>query len=241
MQEFNALISRLNQSMGQACSAMNEERNPIVQIMREISFEQLIYVLQQYSIFPRALVECMVLTQEKAQQSGWSKVAEELQENIAEEMGRGTDGISHYRLLAEGLEDALGAPVIGTSPSPATTQLLAHLSAIFRKEIAYILGAAYAIEASSIPELLIVQKMIRYLLQKEMPANLEHFFTMHLNEWEPEHEADLRNAIAHYLQPENQAAFEAGFYMVLEVMEIWWKGLAIEAVLHPNQGEAIAA
>ncbi|AFY66368.1 DUF3865 domain-containing protein [Geitlerinema sp. PCC 7407] len=241
MQEFNTLISRLNQSMGQACSALDAQRNPMVQIMREVSAEQLIYVLQQYAIFPKALVDLMVLTEQKAQQSGWSRIAAELQDNIAEELGRGTEGVSHYRLLAEGLEDALGVPVVAIAPSPATMQLLAHLNSIFRKGGAYILGASYAIEASSIPELLIVQKMIRYLLQKEMPPTLDHFFTMHLNEWEPEHEADLRNAIAHYLQPEDLPEFEAGFYMVLEVMEIWWKGLAIEAMLYPALDGAIAA
>lgn len=229
MRNFDSLTQRLNRVMATEYIAVNEQ-NPVAERMEAASFAQLTYVMQQYSIFPKELVQLMERARRKAIAANWLEVAQELKENIAEEMGSGTEGVSHYLLLANGLEQGLGVPVKTTSPSAATHNLLEHMHRIFNQQAAYVFGATYAIEATSIPELTIVVKIIDIMLEGAVPSDLQYFFEMHLNEWEPEHEAGLRMTLAQYIQPEEFQAFEAGFRAVMGAMDAWWSDLAAEAL-----------
>ncbi len=106
--EFNHLTKQLNQLLAQDYVAFSITENPVVKILSQASFAQIAYVMQQYSIFPKELVGFTELARRKALGAGWNGVAQELQENIDEEMGSTTQGISHYTLLADGLEEGLG-------------------------------------------------------------------------------------------------------------------------------------
>lgn len=210
--------------------AVNATKNPVCQIIYRARYHELMYVIQQYSIFPKVLVDLMKISQHKAAQAGWHQLADELQENIAEEMGGSTQGISHYDLLAGGLEMELQVPVKSTLPSEATQTLLKTMDHIFDRSMAHLSGATYAIEATSIPELTLVRRMIELLLEGALSYNLQYFFDMHLNEWEPEHEADLRKSLEPYISPQEYGAFSEGFRAVLTAMDIWWLQLTAEAI-----------
>ncbi|MEH2359877.1 DUF3865 domain-containing protein [Nostoc sp.] len=227
---FNHLTKQLNQLLTQDYLAFSSTENPVVQILSVTSFAQIAYVMQQYSIFPKELVFFTELARQKALEAGWNGVAQELKQNIAEEMGSSTQGVSHYMLLAEGLEEALGIPVKNTTPLIATSKLLKTVQLVFNQQPAYVLGATYAIEATSIPELSLIMQLIKWLLEGAMPKDLQYFFDMHLNEWELEHEEGLRTAVAAYIQPEQFGEFEAGFRAVIDAMEVWWQELAQEAI-----------
>ncbi|MEH2023428.1 DUF3865 domain-containing protein [Nostoc sp.] len=227
---FNHLTKRLNQLLTQDYVAFSSTENPVVQILSQTSFAQIAYVMQQYSIFPKELVFFTELARQKALEVQWNGVAQELQENIAEEMGLSTQGVSHYMLLAQGLEEALGVPVKNTTPSITTSKLLRTVQSVFNQQPAYVLGATYAIEATSIPELSLIVQLINWLLEGAMPKDLQYFFNKHLNEWELEHEEGLRTTIAAYIQPEQFREFEAGFLAIMDAMEIWWQELAQEAI-----------
>ncbi|QLE52091.1 DUF3865 domain-containing protein [Nostoc sp. C057] len=228
--EFNHLTKQLNQLLAQDYVAFSITENPVVKILSQVSFAQIAYVMQQYSIFPKELVGFTELARQKALAAGWNSVAQELKENIAEEMGSTTQGISHYTLLAEGLEEGLGVPVKNTMPSIATFKLLRTMQSVFDKQIHYVLGAIYAIEATSIPELTLIVQLLDWLLEGAMPKDLEYFFSKHLNEWEIEHEAGLRTCLATYIQPEEFGEFAAGFRAMIDAMQVWWQELAQEAI-----------
>ncbi|MFN6569040.1 DUF3865 domain-containing protein [Dendronalium sp. ChiSLP03b] len=228
--EFNYLTKRLNQLLAQDYVAFSSTKNPVIQILHQTSSAQIAYVMQQYSIFPKELVCLTDLARHKALVTGWNGVAQELTENIAEEMGSTTQGIPHYTLLAQGLEEGLGVPVKNTIPSIATSKLLTTLQLLFAQQLTYVLGATYAIEATSIPELSLIAQLVEWLLEGAMPQDLAYFFNKHLNEWEIEHETDLRTAVAAYIQPEQFTEFEAGFRAMINAMELWWQELAQEAI-----------
>ncbi|MBW4686763.1 MAG: DUF3865 domain-containing protein [Komarekiella atlantica HA4396-MV6] len=228
--DFNQLTKQLNQLLVQDYVAFSSIENPVIQILNETSFTQIAYVMQQYSIFPKELVYFTELARQKALARGWNGVAQELQENIAEEMGSTTQGVSHYMLLAQGLEEGLGVSVKNTIPLVATSKLLTTVQSIFTQQLPYVLGATYAIEATSIPELTLIVQLIEWLLEGSMPQGLAYFFSKHLNEWEIEHEAGLRTAVAAYIQPEQFGEFAAGFRAMLDTMEDWWQELAQEAI-----------
>jgi len=228
---FNHLTKQLNQLLIQDYVAFSSTENPVVQKLSQTSFAQIAYVMQQYSIFPKELVFFTELAREKALEAGWNAVAQELKENIAEEMGSVTQGVSHYILLAQGLEEALGVPVKNTTSSITTSKLLRTVQSVFNQQPPYVLGATYAIEATSIPELSLIMQLVEWLLEGAIPKDLQYFFNNHLNEWEPEHEEGLRTAVAAYIKPEEFGEFEAGFRAIMDAMEVWWQELAQEAIL----------
>ncbi|MEH2141038.1 DUF3865 domain-containing protein [Nostoc sp.] len=227
---FNHLTKQLNQLLIQDYVAFSSTENPVVQMLSQTSFAQLAYVMQQYSIFPKELVFFTELARQKALEAGWNGVAQELKENIAEEMGSSTQGVSHYTLLAQGLEEGLGIPVKNTTPSVTTSKLLRTMQSVFNQQPPYVLGATYAVEATSIPELSLIVQLVEWLLEGAMPEDLQYFFSKHLDEWELEHEEGLRTAVAAYIQPEQFEEFEAGFRAVMDAMEVWWQELAQEAI-----------
>jgi Domain of Unknown Function with PDB structure (DUF3865) len=228
--EFNHLTKELNQLLAQDYVAFSITENPVVKIFSQASFAQIAYVMQQYSIFPKELVGFTELARRKALGAGWNGVAQELQKNIDEEMGSTTGGISHYTLLADGLEEGLGVAVKNTMPSVATSKLLRTVLSLFNHQVDYVLGATYAIEATSIPELTLIVKLVNWLHEGEMPKDLEYFFSKHLDEWEIEHEAGLRTSVAAYIQPEEFGEFAAGFRAMIDAMQVWWQELAQEAI-----------
>lgn len=228
--EFNHLTKQLNQLLAQDYVAFSITENPVVQMLSQASFAQIAYVMQQYSIFPKELVGFTELARRKALGAGWNGVAQELQENIDEEMGSTTGGISHYTLLADGLEEGLGVAVKNTMPSVATSKLLRTVLSLFDRQVDYVLGATYAIEATSIPELTLIVKLVEWLHEGAIPKDLQYFFGKHLDEWEIEHEAGLRTSVAAYIQPEEFGEFAAGFRAMIDAMQVWWQELAQEAI-----------
>ncbi|MDZ8029547.1 MULTISPECIES: DUF3865 domain-containing protein [unclassified Nostoc] len=227
---FDCLTQQLNQLLAQDYLAFSITKNPVAQMLSQASFAQIAYIMQQYSIFPKELVGFTELARQKALVAEWDIVAQELKENIAEEMGKSTQGISHYTLLAEGLEQGLSVPVKNATPSIATSKLLRTVQSIFEQQLPNVLGATYAIEATSIPELTLIVQLVEWLLEGAMPKDLEYFFSKHLDEWEIEHEAGLRTSLAAYIQPEQFGEFAAGFRATIDAMEAWWQELAQEAI-----------
>ena len=230
MNEFHTLMEKLCEVMAEDHVAVHAERNPVVRILNAADIAQITGILQQYSILPGALVMFLEVVRDRAAIARWETAVRELNENLAEELGSKTQGVSHADILAEGLEQCLGIPVKAAVPSTATAALLERLDAIAQQPVAYLFGAAYAIEATAVPELQIVVRMLDLLLEGAMPERLRYFFDMHLNEWEPEHEAGLKRAIAANLTPEQFPAFEIGFRAMLTAMDAWWSGLAAEAL-----------
>jgi hypothetical protein len=240
-QTFDGLIESLNRSMLEDYTAVNPQKNPIMLLTAHLTVPQLTFILQQYSIFPRELIGFIEMARDAALEAGWLTVAEVLSENIAEELGSETQGISHAELLANGLEMGLNVPVAATPSSEATLVLLKALRIVFEQPVSYVLGAMYAVESTSISELQLVQSLAEFLMEGAIPKPLHYFFEMHLNEWEPMHEKQLQSAIAISLKPTEFHLFEQGFRAVMTIMDAWWHNLLVEAMLHSTVRDNVNA
>ena len=229
MTAFHSLTERLRVSLGEHV-AVHTHLNPVLQNLSIFDAVQLTSILQQYSILPGALVVFLAAVRDRAASAGWEIAAQELDKNLAEEMGSKTEGVPHADLLAEGLELCLNVPIKTAIPSTATVAFRERLVGMTEQPIAYLFGAAYAIEATAVPELTIITQLLDLLLEGAMPDRLRYFFEMHLNEWEPEHEAQLQQAIAAHLTSDQFNAFEIGFCAMLTTMDSWWSGLVAEAL-----------
>lgn len=206
------------------------QAGPVSLALQKMNTEQMTYLISQYTILPRELLQYMEWCRTKALEMGWHEIASELEENIAEELGKGNGDIAHHIMLSSGLDKALGTQLADVVPSSATKQMLESLQALFQHSPIYVLGTMYAVEKVSISELKLTQKIINILL-KNMPTQLQKFYDMHLNVWEIEHEEDLRKSIAQYITPAERPVFEAGFRIVLDIFDLWWRGLLIECAL----------
>lgn len=232
MKEFNAFSKKLEKIMLNEYDIFNLQKSPIAKIVHTADYEQLVYIIGQYTILPKELVNYMELMREKAIEMGWHKIAEELEENIAEECGKGNEGLSHYLMLVTELEQGLSINLQDTQPSLATAQMLDCLKKLFNHEPFYVLGTMYAVEKVSISEITLTKKIVSHLFNDKLPNQVQCFFDMHLGVWEIEHEEDLRSSISKYLMPSDYAVFEAGFRVIMDMCELWWKNLMLEAIIN---------
>jgi hypothetical protein len=211
--------------------ASNPDRHPVMALLPYLSEGALHHVLRQYSLFPQALLQYIGLAQRKSAAAGYQRLSAVLAENLAEEQGSLTDGKSHAALFTEGLEAALKISLRNTPPSAATAILLRTIRLIFAKPVAFTLGAMYAIEATAIEELKIVQQLVELATEGLLPPSLQSFFEMHLNQWEPEHEQALRSAIYAQLDASQEEEFTAGFQALMVALDAWWHYLLVEALV----------
>ena len=237
-EQYEGLINKLQTAMMNDYVAVHMQKNPMAIHLGNASPQMLAHQLGQYTIFPRHIVGFLSRAYAKAYDAHLPSVAQELARNIGQEVGSDTDGMSHYELLARGIEDKTGLDILKIDPSPATGGFIDGMKTAFdHKEIAYVLGATYATECSAVPELRIVVRGVRTLFQhhnnsEELGDKLRTFFQKHLGIWEPSHEGGLRETIQEYLLPSQYPSFETGFRDIMKTMDTWWLGMYEESFHH---------
>ncbi len=187
------------------------------------------YVVAQYTLFPKEIVRFLTRSRDAARRCGLKTVELELSRNIGEELGSDSVGITHYEMLEGTLQVGLGLSVRHTISSKATSSFLGSVEdAINGSNSSLSLGAAYALEATARPELLVVKVLLERLSEdfhnKPLANGLRKFLDKHINVWEPGHQEGLKQAL---LQSHGvcQADFVCGAQAVLSAMGSWWHGL----------------
>lgn len=234
---YENLVARLQRAMMDDHVAVHMQKNPVAVHLHDASPDMLVHQLGQYTLFPRHIVRFLSQAYTTAYDAHWPHVAQELARNIGQEVGSDTAGLSHYELLAGGIEDKTGLNILQLDPSDATRTFVEQMMANFDQshDPAFVLGAAYATECSAVPELRIVVRGVRTLFHhlngsEELGDKLRTFFQKHLGVWEPSHEGGLRETVAEYLQPPQYPTFEQGFRDVMKTMDTWWDGLYGESL-----------
>ena len=223
------LLDEMNKEMMENYIAVSKERNPVYINLRSLDKNQIIFSLVQYSIFPKNIVDFLMAARDKARREGWNEVALELTRNIGEELGTETAGVTHYKILASGIEKLTSTEIYSALPSDSTQMFIGSMKRIMGNEDpAYVMGAVYALESSAVPELQIVMDIVRIMSKqyaREMDFELKEFFAMHLGTWEPGHEDGLRRTAQKFIEEDKYADFSRGFRDVMKTMDIWWTGL----------------
>lgn len=223
--------------------AVSMHKNIVIQKLDELSKEQLLYIISQYSQFPRNIVSVLVSAAYTFGYHGWTKFADELRENVFEELGGGGGHIAsefgpHYSILRSELQRSFGVDVSEHSPSAATEKFLASMSRLVQSEPTKVAGSIFALEASAVPELGIVSKLVKHLATLhgvEISRNLSRFFRFHMNEIEVGHRDRLIALCEDRLsEPASLTAFLEGFDLLLQAMDEWWLGIDRESFAAPG-------
>lgn len=236
-------------------AAFDERSNPVlVSAARRLSEAgSVAKVIGQYSLLPATIVEFLQIGE--ARLSRWGKVREELKRNIGEELGSRTDGQTHYEILKTATKRELGLCLSDVKPTPDTDEFLNDIKqGLYENSPLYISGMIFALEASAIPELTVVARIINEYAALtghiESPITLSgrawktgdstgresgkrytlnSFFAAHLFDFEIGHKNRLAEALgAHLTTLHELAELEEGFESVLCLMDRWWEALAGE-------------
>lgn len=229
MSQIDALFKKLGIFLSTA-TFLATNTNPVTRA--GIKGDELEYVLGQYSLFPKHIVSMLTLAKNTAHRNEWTEVARELDHNIGQELGSDSGNLPHYHLLATSMRSEFDLNVWAAIPSPATDRFIRRMwSALKEAPALSVMGAAYALESSAVPELTVVLDMVQRLAgDRALLPQTQHFFHKHLSIWEPSHEAELREVLKPLLSgAQDIAVFEDGFIHVMNTMRYWWDALALEA------------
>ncbi|GEM_PF-1292358 len=246
--------------------AMREHRflknNPVAEALEngKANADQIKFAIEQYSMLPAWIVR--LLAASRGRLHGWSDVQTELSNNIGEEAGSKTGGLSHVEILIRGLAEELKLDVRGVEYSQATQTFLDEmLQAIKTQSPAFAVGIAYALEDSATPELLVLSRVLNgyaSLTKQSLPISaitlagqsqpaevttmeeakklsLDDFLSLHVQEFEPGHRNRLAQALTERLTDEVKQELKNGFDFTLDLMDAWWDAMVRDGKIdsHP--------
>lgn len=221
-------FQRLHETM-MTFDCMAVERNPVA-IGRD--GVDLVYILGQYSLFPKSIVSMLTLAKNRAEEWKMHNVGQELDRNIGQELGSDSGSTTHYQMLADAMRREFGMNLWGLQGHHATNSFLdmVFLRLSSDENIYTSMGAIYGLECTAVPELRVVLELVNRMTKgRELLPETKLFFDKHLGDWEPSHESELRTALVPYLDTaEARCFFQFGFIAVLKHMERWWQSLAKE-------------
>lgn len=238
--ELYASLMALEAQMVTRYHAVHPVRNPVAAYMKAYSADRvLVSCLIQYCHFPAKIVEVLSLARSTLASTlpactGALEIDAELDRNIGQELGSDTKGVSHYDMLRTGILDISGIAVDEVPPSAATSEFLTTITAACdasKTGASAALGAVYGLEASAVPELLIVRRLVESLAFP-LPPVLDEFFFKHTETWEPSHRDNLRVGLE-TLHGDNLLSldrFGHGFRSVLAAMDTWWDNILQDSV-----------
>lgn len=234
---------------------IHTSKNPILQL-DEMDDQNIKKTLINYQEFIFRIIG--ILTNARNYLGTWKEVKAELGINIAEESGRKSlpDSLKylcerlgrpakHSEILVLTVSEQFGLNITKGEIIPATHEFLYRLENCFRIDPMfpplreeYSAGVVYALETTAIPELEVLEILVRRL-EKILPgpvslenSSLYAFLKLHLDVVEQDHSDGLVNAMASHINtPERTTAFENGFDYVVEIMEKWWTDLTKYAIL----------
>jgi len=233
-------VDRLLHTMINDYASVNNLINPIYRDLENLSDEEMVNFLFQYSLFPKHIITFLVHGTYTLGYYSWIDVAAELRHNINEELGSGYGKISkaklpHYAIFRKAIYEELQIDLNEAQPEECTASFIKNMTTVMDKSNpAFVTGASYALEATAIPELTMVYEITHELflrLKKRMPKLLIDFFQFHIDEIEIEHRDRLIEEANKYLKTEQEIKdFEVGFRDVMQIMDVWWKGMYSEIV-----------
>lgn len=240
----NNIRIQLENRMFDSFMAVNENKNIVLKKLKNHSKEQLIYILEQYSQFPRNIVSILVSAAYNFGYHRWTEFVDELRENIFQELGGNSGNIAsefgpHYSILRKELQNVFGIDISESIPSVATLNFLDSIKLIVQSEPLKAAGGVFALEASAVPELGIVMKLVSHLAgmnAKKLTQNLENFFHFHMDIIEVEHRDHLIKLIEDKLsEPSNFTKFVEGYDLLLQAMDVWWNELYQETQFNQHK------
>jgi hypothetical protein len=216
-------------------ASVNPSSNPIANSLHNLSSDQLVFLVGQYSWFSKTIGSLLLDAFYVTMSAGWLDIGNELKQNISEELDICNDKLPHYVLLRLGIKEGLEIDISSVKQSPATeTFLLGLRDCVNNPDPAYVSGASYALESSAVPELVMVYSWVQKLfgdIAKAIPDHIRLFFESHIQEIEILHKGRLGIVCSRYISQAHQDQFSMGFKSILQIMDQWWNSLESEVCL----------
>ncbi len=236
------------------CDQMNRRQfvvnNPVLQAAMDdkLSVARLEEVMCQYVGLVTMITSYLFLCSYRFKDV--PAVRDELVRNLGEERGGLTDGYTHHEILNRELMKLGVKPNLMVWDGP-TREFLAKLSInIATAPEMFAVGVIYALEATANPELVVVGHVLneyarvrglglqlvsdaalagehKVTARSANELTLSDFFCLHIDNYEPGHRDRLADAVQQeFARPGAQEEFITGFNTTLDMMDLWWNGLA---------------
>lgn len=233
---INTISKRLNLSLLKDFVSVNDQKNPVITKIESLNYNQKLFILGQYSIFPKNIISMLVAATYSLSHDSWSHVVEELIQNINEEMGVGDGKIAkfslpHYTILRKVFQNGFDVDINNIKPIKETTDFVEGIKDVLSSNSPEIVcGAVYALESSAVPELSLVKSIATSALDEKnqkYPSLMMDFFNWHINDIEIAHRDRLLEMVEMEINTDKGwNKFECGFRIVMDIMDIWWIKLA---------------
>ena len=236
------LISqKLDDKLKNEFSSVTKERNPIFSQINNITAEQKLEVIKQYSLFPKNIISMLVSASYSLSYYNWDEVVSEIVQNVNEEMGGGIGKITkhnqpHYTVLRNVVQESFNENINSVQPNRSTQNFIDGIKKVLTDESPEIVaGGVYALESSAVPELFLLRELVLSAAKDKdvtVSQTFLDFFEWHINDIEVEHRDRFMNMLSSYITTDKQwHLFENGFDAVMNTMDTWWNTLNDEIII----------
>lgn len=232
---MKSISKKLDSKLMNDFISVHRDKNPILKNLSNLTFDQKLSVICQYSLFPKNIVSFLIAATYSMSYHNWKSVVVELLQNINEEMGEGKGDIDeyhlpHYTILRKVVDEGFGFDIIDVMPSIATANFIKGVKTTLEdKNPEFVCGAVYALESSAVPELTLVKELIVNTANErelKIPQLLLDFFDYHIDEIEIGHRDRFLTVVSQYItEKEKWSEFEDGFNTLMQIMDDWWIAL----------------
>lgn len=157
--KFSDCVDALMMSISQDFPGLTVTGNPIFGQMKELSRDDLLRVIREYSVFSNAALHMFL---EARVRNHWPALTKEIVRNMDEEMGQLTRGVPHLELMRHGYRVELGIETEDVVPSASTKDFIRRMNALFRvPDNEFLGGVLLAFEAVAVEEFRLVERLLR--------------------------------------------------------------------------------
>lgn len=187
------------------------------------------YQIEQYTCFSKEAIH--MLLNARIICYPWESLAEEISENIEEELGKDTKGKPHLEMMKDGYLKCLNIDTDSVKAHGATREFLNKMHTIFKTpNLPYLAGALIAFEGVAIEEFHIMEQIItkyQSVRGKKLEGEALEYIKGH-QEFEIGHEQHLIDSIRPHINRDNSTEMARGFFDVSQTINNWWSELRLE-------------
>jgi len=190
----------------------------------EISTDSFKYCIEQYSCFSNEAIH--MLLDARINVYEWKFLANEVDDNIKEELGKFTKGVPHLVMMKNGYGKDLSISTDAVIPAHFTSDFNLGMRKLFKTpDPSYLAGALVAFEGTAISEFYIMEQIMKYYLKGDLSGVTSEYIKGH-QEFEVGHEQHLVDSIEIYITNDNYQKMCHGYLDVCFNLNYWWKQLS---------------
>jgi hypothetical protein len=234
---YENCVTLLARRMRECFPALTEDRNPVCIGLASWDAAVLRFVIREYSAFTNAAIHMFL---DARIRNHWPSLTAEIVHNMDEEMGALTGGVPHLELMHHGYRMELGIETDDVAPSSVTREFIDRMNRLFRdRDNTFLAGALLAFETTAVDEFRVVDRLLRQYRTLQggeiQDGSLTgKYIAGHVvtggDDPEEAHYRGMVDAVGAHVVGKDMAILARGFYAVCFELNLWWEGLAAQAI-----------